>query len=608
MKKGLFLLLLLTILILPSVISANCGGAVQCACGDTLNESQTMWYDLNICPGKGITIHRSNVFLDCSGHNIQGDYYGQNVGIHVKNSQSIQSNVEIKNCNISGFSNGMIFEENIKRIKIFNNSIQGDTIWNEPLTLTDAEYFNISHNKLSFSEDRVFGALFSCGRCKYFDISSNIFGGNNRTWSVLSFAQSEYGLINNNKLVVEDIGFDLVNSNNLIISNNDWNNSNTGQHRLELRFSDYNQIINNSLRKSTEGIIMYDSNHNLISDNEFKYNDNGIRFNDGDSKGNNITGNIFLDNLVGIDLLSSQNNLVWSNKFIGNNQNAIETNIFRTNYWNFSNIGNYWDDFESNPGFPNYYEIPGTGTEKDYSPVWNFSSAPNTPEQPIGPTNGINLENYNFTTNTTDPEGDSIYYQWDWGNGNYSDWQGPFNSGVNINSGYSWENPGIYNISVRAKDINQIESNWSDYLTINISQTDNYYFDNSDSNFFKIFGRWKNYDYVNSYNGNLRYIQNGIGVGSVGWRVSNTVPQGSYDVYVWKFEHPFQSQTATNAKYSVTDVNGTVGWFEVNQSSPGNEWILMGNYYFDNSSPQGVTLNDDADGIVIADAIKLVAV
>jgi hypothetical protein len=142
----------------------------------------------------------------------------------------------------------------------------------------------------------------------------------------------------------------------------------------------------------------------------------------------------------------------------------------------------------------------------------------------------------------------------------------------------------------------------------NSNDIDTYYFDNADSNFFKIFGRWKNYNYVNSYNGNLRYAQKGIGIGSVGWRVSNTVIPGNYDVYVWKFEHPFQSQTATNAKYSVTDVNGTFGWFEVDQSSPGNEWILVGNYYFDNSSPQGVILNDDADGIVIADAIKLVAV
>jgi hypothetical protein len=41
-----------------------------------------------------------------------------------------------------------------------------------------------------------------------------------------------------------------------------------------------------------------------------------------------------------------------------------------TSDWNLSTVGNYWDDFEINPGFPNYYEVEGSGTGIDYYPIW----------------------------------------------------------------------------------------------------------------------------------------------------------------------------------------------------------------------------------------------
>ena len=43
----------------------NCGGLVECACGDTLVESQVMWYDIVCCglPG-GVRIGADNITLD----------------------------------------------------------------------------------------------------------------------------------------------------------------------------------------------------------------------------------------------------------------------------------------------------------------------------------------------------------------------------------------------------------------------------------------------------------------------------------------------------------------------------------------------------------------
>ena len=38
------------------------------------------------------------------------------------------------------------------------------------------------------------------------------------------------------------------------------------------------------------------------------------------------------------------------------------------NLWNKSNVGNYWSDFSSNSGYPNYYKIPGYGDGIDWHP------------------------------------------------------------------------------------------------------------------------------------------------------------------------------------------------------------------------------------------------
>ncbi|MCX6664208.1 MAG: PKD domain-containing protein [Euryarchaeota archaeon] len=88
--------------------------------------------------------------------------------------------------------------------------------------------------------------------------------------------------------------------------------------------------------------------------------------------------------------------------------------------------------------------------------------APNKPSTPQGTPNGrINVE-YTYTSSTTDPDGDQVYYLWDWGNGNNSGWLGPYNSGIPINTIHKWTVKGSYSIKVKAKDIHGNESVWSD--------------------------------------------------------------------------------------------------------------------------------------------------
>jgi hypothetical protein len=55
---------------------------------------------------------------------------------------------------------------------------------------------------------------------------------------------------------------------------------------------------------------------------------------------------------------------------------------------------------------------------------------------------------------------------WDWGDGNMSDWLGPFASGAQASAQKSWSAKGEYSIKVKAKDIYGAESAWSDPLPI----------------------------------------------------------------------------------------------------------------------------------------------
>jgi hypothetical protein len=98
----------------------------------------------------------------------------------------------------------------------------------------------------------------------------------------------------------------------------------------------------------------------------------------------------------------------------------------------------------------------------------NPNEPPEKPTTPSGPTSGTTGVSYTFTTSTTDPNtGDQLYYKWDWGNGE-SDWLGPYTSGQSVATAHKWLVAGDYQIKVKAKDSNDLESAWSDTITIHI--------------------------------------------------------------------------------------------------------------------------------------------
>jgi hypothetical protein len=119
---------------------------------------------------------------------------------------------------------------------------------------------------------------------------------------------------------------------------------------------------------------------------------------------------------------------------------------------------------------------------------------------------------------------------------------------------------------------------------------------------------WNTVNYPDANAGSTHYISGSgkLGDNIVAWRVDQIITPGTYDVYAWKFDHPWSSQMATDAQFIVKDKYGIAGLVTVDQSTAGDEWISLGSYEFSNTGVQGVGISDDANGIVAADAIKFV--
>jgi len=94
------------------------------------------------------------------------------------------------------------------------------------------------------------------------------------------------------------------------------------------------------------------------------------------------------------------------------------------------------------------------------------SQAPDKPATPSGPTNGKTGTTYTYSTNAIDPDGDQVYFLFDWGDNSYSGWVGPFDSDATGSANHKWTTDGNYKIKVIAKDENGVIGEWSDIFTV----------------------------------------------------------------------------------------------------------------------------------------------
>jgi subtilisin family serine protease len=107
-------------------------------------------------------------------------------------------------------------------------------------------------------------------------------------------------------------------------------------------------------------------------------------------------------------------------------------------------------------------EYIGTGRVNAYKALTRFNTQPKTPDTPSGKTNGKPGREYSFTTSATDEDGDELLYFWDWGNGKYSEWLGPYESGEECEASYTWQQEANFSIKVKVKDGKGGESYWSE--------------------------------------------------------------------------------------------------------------------------------------------------
>ena len=140
-----------------------------------------------------------------------------------------------------------------------------------------------------------------------------------------------------------------------------------------------------------------------------------------------------------------------------------------------------------NPVLVGYYNTPGAcglAVDMDLLYVANWDEGvkvlrftgheggwPYPPSTPNGPSEGETNVDYLFSTNTSDPEGDEVSYGWDW-DGDYvvDEWTSYYPSGDLVETMHNWSEAGVYQIRVKAKDTEDHISDWSDPLTIMISQ------------------------------------------------------------------------------------------------------------------------------------------
>ena len=93
---------------------------------------------------------------------------------------------------------------------------------------------------------------------------------------------------------------------------------------------------------------------------------------------------------------------------------------------------------------------------------------PDKPARPSGSTHGKVGVSYSYESLTNDPDGDHIYYMFDWDDGTTSEWKGPYNSGDSICVSHIWNVRGSYAVKVKAKDSHGLEGIWSDPLPISM--------------------------------------------------------------------------------------------------------------------------------------------
>ena len=183
----------------------------------------------------------------------------------------------------------------------------------------------------------------------------------------------------------------------------------------------------------------------------------------------------------------ASDNIIYHNNFIDNGFNVYwedwDFTLKNKNYFYNSTLheGNYWDDYKGFDILP-LPDGDGIGDTPyivgflypmclDWYPLMQplgNHHPPEIPSKPEGPTNVKTGKTYNYTTSTTDSDGHLVRYCWHWELVD-TEWTDFYQSAETVTISHTWDFCGIHLVKVKAEDIYGFETEWSDPLTVLIS-------------------------------------------------------------------------------------------------------------------------------------------
>jgi len=99
------------------------------------------------------------------------------------------------------------------------------------------------------------------------------------------------------------------------------------------------------------------------------------------------------------------------------------------------------------------------------------NNPPYTPSQPSGHSTGEPGVAYTYFASTTDPDDDRVKYGWEWTQDSTVDgWTELYDSGAQCSVQLTFGDPGTYYLKVKAEDEHGLQSGFSPYLVVVISQ------------------------------------------------------------------------------------------------------------------------------------------
>lgn len=99
--------------------------------------------------------------------------------------------------------------------------------------------------------------------------------------------------------------------------------------------------------------------------------------------------------------------------------------------------------------------------------------SPQVPSVPQGPDECAVGMNYGFTATTTDPDGDSVAFQFRWSADDSSDWSEYVATGGSVTMNHAWQTVGNYSVVARARDNKGNISGWSPLLGVLVRTNEN---------------------------------------------------------------------------------------------------------------------------------------